>query len=90
MLVAKLDVEVQEHIDRFRGVVDEVGKRRVVRNGYLPEREILTGVGPVPVKQPRARVHGKSEDEEHLEFKSKLIPPYLRKAKDITELIPWL
>ena len=31
------------------------GKARVVRNGYLPEREILTGVGQVKVQVPRVR-----------------------------------
>ena len=40
ILAAALEAEIDEHIDRFRGVVDGAGKRRVVRNGYLPEREI--------------------------------------------------
>jgi transposase-like protein len=32
---------------KYEGQTDEQGRRAVVRNGYLPEREILTGVGPV-------------------------------------------
>ena len=28
----------------------EDGRARLVRHGHLPEREILTGLGPVPVK----------------------------------------
>ena len=90
ILAAALEAEIEEHIDRFRGVVDEDGKRRVVRNGYLPARKIQTGAGSLPVQQPRARVLGQKEDEGHLEFRSKLIPPYLRRAKDVEELIPWL
>ncbi|MEM8713981.1 MAG: IS256 family transposase [Planctomycetota bacterium] len=90
ILAAALEAEIDEHIDRFRGVLDEVGRRRVVRNGYLPEREIQTGAGKVAIKQPRARVHGQISVEPELRFQSKLIPPYLRKAKDIEELIPWL
>ena len=31
------------------------GKASVVRNGYQPEREILTGIGSVPVKIPKVR-----------------------------------
>ena len=31
------------------------GKAAVVRNGYLPERSVQTGVGPVKVKIPKVR-----------------------------------
>ena len=26
--------------------------RRVVQHGHLPEREVMTGIGPVAVRQP--------------------------------------
>ena len=90
VLAAALEAEAAEHIEYFREVVDEDGKRRVVRNGYLPEREIQTGAGKLSIKQPRVRVKEQGDGEGHLKFQSKLIPPYLRKAKDIEELIPWL
>jgi len=90
VLAAALQAEVDEHVDRFRSEVDPEGKRRVVRNGYLPEREIQTGAGKLAIKQPRVRVKGQGPGDEELSFKSKLIPPYLRKAKSIEELIPWL
>ncbi len=90
VLAAALQAEVDEHIDRFRGTVNAEGKRRVVRNGYLPEREIQTGAGKLAIKQPRVRVKGSGPGDEELKFESKLIPPYLRKAKSIEELIPWL
>ena len=88
VLAAALEAEVEEHIEQFRSAVDDKGKRRVVRNGHLPEREIQTGAGKLAIKQPRVRVKG--EVDEQLKFQSRLIPPYLRKAKDIEELIPWL
>lgn len=90
VLAAALQAEVDEHIDRFRMVVDAEDKRRVVRNGYLPEREIQTGAGKLAIKQPRVRVNDPGSGDEELRFESKLIPPYLRKAKSIEELIPWL
>ncbi len=31
------------------------GHQRVVRHGHLPEREVMTGIGPVAVRQPRVR-----------------------------------
>ena len=52
VLATALEAEITEHVERFRGVVDEDGKRRVIRNGYLPEREIQTGAGKLPIKQP--------------------------------------
>lgn len=64
------------------------GHARLVRHGHLPEREILTGVGTVPVKVPRVRDRG--ESAEKIRFTSPLLPPYLRKAKSVEELLPWL
>ena len=60
----------------------------MVRNGHLPEREILTGLGPVKVKQPRVLDRRPKDAAEP--FSSKVLPPYLRKTKSVEELIPWL
>jgi hypothetical protein len=60
----------------------------VVRNGYLPQRTILTGIGPVEVKQPRVQDRRPPQQKE--KFNSAILPPYLRKTKSIEELIPWL
>ena len=51
--------------------VTEDGKVSVIRNGYLPKREILTGIGPVSVLIPKVC----SKDEEALTFRSALVPP---------------
>src|SRR5205807_559055 len=59
-----------------------------VRNGSLPERTILTGLGPVEIKQPR--VQDRRPREQREKFSSAILPPYLRKARSIEELIPWL
>jgi hypothetical protein len=71
-----------------RSVADADGHREVVRNGHLPERSILTGIGPVRVKQPR--VHDRRPAAEQERFSSKILPPYLRKTRSVEELIPWL
>lgn len=60
----------------------------MVRNGYSPERSITTPLGPIPVKQPRVRDRRPAGEQE--KFSSKLLPPYLRKAKSVEELIPYL
>lgn len=66
----------------------EDGRARLVRHGYLPEREVITGIGVVPVKVPRVRDRG--DVAEKVRFTSTILPPYLRKAKSIEELLPWL
>lgn len=88
MLAEMIRAEVDDWLARRAHLRDEQGRRQVVRNGYLPEREIATGVGPVKVRQARVRdrrLPGQAEA-----FSSKILPPYLRKTKSVEELIPWL
>ena len=62
------------------------GKAGVVRNGYLPERELQTGLGPIRVKIPKVR----SKTGEPVSFQSVLVPPYIRKTPSLEAAIPWL
>ena len=64
------------------------GRARLVRHGHLPEREVLTGIGPVAVKVPRVRDRGPGEDR--ITFTPSILPRYLRKARSVEELLPWL
>jgi putative transposase len=89
ILQVALEDEVQLFLDAHAARVDEHGRRLVVRNGHLPARQIVTGAGPLDVRQPRVR--DKSADfEERVRFSSSILPPYLRKSKSVEELIPWL
>jgi putative transposase len=88
MLADMIQAEVEGWLAERAHLRDEQGRRQVVRNGFLPEREITTGVGPVQVKQPRVRDRRPADEAEP--FSSKILPPYLRKTKSIEELIPWL
>ena len=88
MLTTAIEAEVAEWIEAHRHLEDSRGHRQVVRNGYLPERSITTGIGPVKVRQPR--VHDRRRNEEAQTFSSKILPPYLRKTRSIEELLPWL
>jgi len=58
----------------------------VVRNGYQPERKILTGIGSVSVKIPKVR----AKDGKPVTFHSALVPPYVRKARSLEASLPWL
>lgn len=88
LLAQAVEQEVQEWLSERSGLRDEQGRMLVVRNGHLPERTILTGIGPVAVRQPRVRDRRSAEEREL--FSSKILPPYLRKTKSLEELIPWL
>jgi transposase-like protein len=88
MLAQMIQQEVDDWLAERAHVQDEQGRRHVVRNGFLPKREIVTGVGPIEVQQPRVRDRRPANQAEP--FSSKILPPYLRKTKSIEELIPWL
>ena len=88
MLAQSIEAEVADWIAVHAHLKNDAGHRQVVRNGHLPEREIITGVGPLKVKQPR--VLDRRPKDEAEPFSSKVLPPYLRKTKNVEELIPWL
>lgn len=88
LLAAALSVEIEEFLEHYGELRDEKGRQRVVRNGYLPEREIQTGIGSVSVKAPRVRDRASGDDA--IRFTSKILPPYLRRSKSIEDLLPWL
>ena len=88
MLQAAIDAEVDDFLAKHSGRRDEQGRRLVVRNGSLPEREILTGAGKLPVRQPRVR--DRSSGDDRVWFSPQVLPPYLKRTNSIEELIPWL
>ncbi len=88
MLTQMIQQEVDDWLAERASLLDEQGRRQVVRNGFLPKRKITTGVGQVEVQQPRVRDRRPTDEAEP--FTSKILPPYLRKTKSIEELIPWL
>jgi transposase-like protein len=86
LLQQAIEAEVAQLLADYAGRQDEQGRAALVRNGYLPEREVLTGVGPVTVKVPKVR----SRTEEAVVFRSSLVPPYVRRAKTLDAVLPWL
>jgi len=90
LLRTAVQAEVAAFIAEHATRLDDTGRQRLVRHGFLPEREIMTGIGKVPVQVPRVRDRGANEDGSKIRFRSSLVPPYLRKAKSVEELLPWL
>lgn len=85
MLQAAVTAEADEWIRLFAGVVDDQGRRQVVRNGDLPEREVLTGVGPLAITKPRVR-----DKTGERKFTSQILPSFMRRVPSLDALIPVL
>ena len=81
-----IEVELRELLGDYENVKMLGGQRAVVRNGYLPERQILTAVGPVEVRLPKVR----DRSGGGVKFNSALVPPFVRRSQRMTAALPWL
>jgi transposase-like protein len=89
LLTQAVEAEVAEFLAKHAGLETATGRQRVVRHGHLPEREIMTGIGPVVVGQPRVRDRTAAEGE-RIRYLPAIVPPYTRRSKSLEVLIPVL
>lgn len=87
LLAKAIEAEVEEFLENAQAYKTPEGRSQFVRNGYLPARHIQTGIGDVEVSVPRVRNQGMPNG---VQFKSTLVPPYLRRSESIEELLPTL
>jgi len=91
LLAQAVEAEVSDFLCTHADLKTEDGHRRVVRHGHLPEREVMTGIGPVAVRQPRVRDReAAADDPERIHFTPAVLPPYARRSKSLEMLIPIL
>jgi putative transposase len=90
MLSLAIEAEVAAFLAVHADRVDEDGRRRVVRQGYAPRRSIQTGIGPIEVQRPRVRDRGADNESARIRFTSAVLPAYLRRTRNVEELLPWL
>lgn len=86
LIQAAVQAELQEFMAQYQVRSLDNGRAVVVRNGYQPEREIQTGIGPVLVRVPKVR----AKDGTPVVFRSALVPPYVRKSQSLESALPWL
>jgi putative transposase len=86
MLCQAVEAELQIFLSSYENVTTTDGRPVVVRNGYQPERDILTAAGPVPIRIPKVRDRSGS----HIKFNSRLVPPYVRRSAAVSVALPWL
>jgi len=81
-----VETELQFFLSQYANVTDLRGRKTVVRNGYLPERKVLIGLGPVDVRVPKVL----DRSGGGIKFNSAIVLPYVRKAKRVEAPLPWL
>ena len=89
LLAQAVAAEVAGFLESHADKLTEDGRQRLVRHGHLPEREIMTGIGPVAVHAPRIRDRV-GTGAERIAFSSAILPPYARRSKSLEVLIPIL
>ena len=91
LLTQAVETEVAEFLAKHADLRTEDGRARIVRHGHLPEREVMTGIGPVAVRQPRVRDReADAESGERIRFTPAILPPYARRSRSLEVLIPIL
>ncbi len=88
MIQVALLQEQQEFLEQYGHNLTETGQKQFVKNGFLPERNIMMPAGNIPVNAPRIR--DQSNQKSDIQFSSKILPKYLRKTRELDDLIPFL
>ena len=81
-----VEAELAAYLSEHEGERDTLGRRCLVRNGYLPERTLSTGLGEVPIQVPKTRDRG----GQGRHFTSKLLPPSIKRTVSVAGVLPWL
>jgi transposase-like protein len=89
LLAQSVEAELSALLSGHADKLTDDGRQRLVRHGHLPERRIMTGIGPVAVRCPRVRDRG-GEGSGRIRFSSAILPPYARRSKSLEVLIPIL
>jgi len=89
MLQKALEIEVDLFLEKYQYILDGKGNRKVVRNGRGRPRKIVAGSGQIEIEAPRIDDRA-LEIHKEPRFKSSIVPPYLRRTKNVDELLPLL
>src|SRR4030088_1282919 len=91
LLAKAVEAEVADFLGQHADLKTQDGHQRVVRHGHLPEREVMTGIGPVAVRQPRVRDRAPdAADPARIRFSPSILPPHPPRSKSIETLLPIL
>ena len=81
-----IELELAALLEQYANVRTLSGKQAVVRNGYLPQRDMLTAAAPVSVRVLKVRDRSRTG----VKVNSAVVPPYVRKSPRVSAALPWL
>ncbi len=89
MLAQALEAEVADYIARHQER-DGHGRAQIVRNGKARPRKVTLGSGTIEVRAPRVDDRRESDDGSRRRFRSRILPPYMRRSPKVAEVLPIL
>src|SRR5271169_2394223 len=90
MLMAALEREAADYVERHRHERDESGRALVVHNGRSQGRKLTLGAGTVELKAPRVNDRRCDDEGRRQRFTSRILPPYMRRSPKVAEVLPIL
>ena len=90
LLAQAIELEADAFLADMRNLKLPDGRARLVRHGHGPEREIQTGIGPVPVSRVRIRDRGATTAVDRVRFSSSILPKWARRTRSLDALLPVL
>jgi len=90
LLAQAVEFEAEAFLTAMQDLRLPDGRARLVRHGHGPEREIQTGIGPVPVARVRVRDRGAAGAEDRVRFTSTILLKWARRTRSLDALLPVL
>jgi putative transposase len=90
LLAQAVELEAEAFLTAMQDLRLPDGRARLVRHGHGPEREVQTGIGPVPVARVRVRDRGATGAEDRVRFTSTILPRWSRRTRSLDALLPVL
>ena len=90
LLAQAIELEADAFLADMRDLKLPDGRARLVRHGHGPEREIQTGIGPVPVSRVKIRDRGATTAVDRVRFSSSILPKWARRTRSLDALLPVL
>jgi putative transposase len=90
LLAQAIEAEAEAFLAEMKDKRLVDGRERLVRHGHGPERQIQTGIGPLPVARVRIRDRGAASPEERIHFSSTILPKWARRTRSLDALLPVL
>ena len=90
MLKAAWEAEVRAYVAAHQEERDAQGRAMVVRNGHARGRKVTIGSGTLTVQAPRVDDRRVDKAGERRRFRSRILPPYMRRSPKVAEVLPLL